>query len=179
MRPFYTHWLRLLYPGTPISLAVVNSLKIQLFFWLCVKEKSSLGRCFGRGAGKGPAAVPFAMMLLKIFTTSSSTAPLLPIFGIFLSQHYSLTTDWKGSSFTDCFISWISDSSAPHSLAAHVCWQTWKERNLVLFEGRPPSLQAVLHRILSSFHLQQKSTKNIQIKARDYLIAEGSTISLL
>jgi len=36
---------------------------------------------------------------------------------IHLKQHYSLSSDWKGDTFTDCFVSWISDTSAPHPLA--------------------------------------------------------------
>jgi ribonuclease HI len=93
-----------------------------------------------------------------------------------LLQHYSLSLAWKGDTISDCFSSWLSDKSAPHPLAAHVCWQTWKERNQVIFEGRPPSYQAVLHRILSSFHWQPTSVKAIQIKACEYSLAEGSTL---
>jgi hypothetical protein len=47
---------------------------------------------------------------------------------------------------------------------------------MAIFEGRPPSLQVVLHRIFSTFQLQQISTKTIQYKALDYWMAEGSTL---
>jgi ribonuclease HI len=66
--------------------------------------------------------------------------------------------------------------SAPHPLVAHVCWQTWIERNQVLFEGRPPSCHAVLHRVLSTFQWQSTTVKDIQLKSCDYSLAPGSTL---
>jgi ribonuclease HI len=151
-------------------------LKLQLFFWMCVQGKILTWEVLRKRGWHGPSRCALckdaAEDLHHLFVHCAFSINIWT----FLKQHFSLTTDWKGSSFTDCFISWTSASSAPHSLAAHVCWQTWKERNLAVFEDRPPSLQAVLHRILSTFQLQQKPIKFIQIKARDYSIAEGSTL---
>jgi len=151
-------------------------LKLQLFFWMCVQGKILTWEVLRKKDWHGPSRCALCKDAAEDLHHLFVHCAFFINIWTFLKQHFSLTTDWKGSSFTDCFISWTSASSAPHSLAAHVCWQTWKERNLAVFEGRPPSLQAVLHRILSSFQLQQKSTKYIQIKARDYSIAEGSTI---
>lgn len=70
----------------------------------------------------------------------------------------------------------MSDRSAPHPLMALVCWQIWLERNQVLFEGRPPSCLAVLHRVVSSFQWQPSSLKNLPIKSIDFSLEPGSTL---
>jgi ribonuclease HI len=60
---------------------------------------------------------------------------------------------------------------------AHVCWQTWKERNRAIFEGRSPSPNGFLHRILSSYQFQQISPKTFLYKALDFRMDEGSMLA--
>jgi hypothetical protein len=85
-----------------------------------------------------------------------------------LLQFLSLTLVWKGDSVLECFADWHKNKSAPISLAATVCWWIWIERNLAIFEGRPPSCQAVIHKILSNFNWQPTSQKVFQNKVVDF-----------
>jgi ribonuclease HI len=63
-----------------------------------------------------------------------------------------------------------------NSLAALTCWWIWIERNQVIFEGRPPSCQAVVHKILSNFKWQPSSQKILQYKVCDYQLTEGTIL---
>jgi hypothetical protein len=94
--------------------------------------------------------------------------PLIPAF--------SLPLAWNGITISDCLSSWLSDRLAPHPLVAHVCWQTWIERNHVIFEGRTPSCQAVFHRVLSSFIWQPTTVKIFQYKACEHSLMAGGTL---
>jgi ribonuclease HI len=62
-------------------------------------------------------------------------------------------------------------------LAAHTCWQLWAERNSATFENRPPSVSAVLHRILSNFQWQASSIKTFPHKICDITLAVGHTLA--
>jgi hypothetical protein len=94
-----------------------------------------------------------------------------------LLHHFSVLLAWKGDTISNCFSSWLSKKTAPHSLAAHVCWQTWIERNQVIFYGRSPSSLAVFHRILTTFHWQPSSIKPFPIKACEFKMAQGYTLA--
>jgi ribonuclease HI len=90
---------------------------------------------------------------------------------------FSLPEVWFGDSFISGLVSWLSIAAAPHPLVATVCWQIWKQRNRVIFEGRSSSPKAVFLCILSSLHFQQTSLKTIQHKALDYRLEEGATLA--
>jgi hypothetical protein len=161
----------------PLRLEVAASSKIQLFFWLCLHNKLLTWEVLRKRGWHGPGLCS----LCKDATEDTSHLFLHCAFTAniwnHLSQHFSLPAIWKGDSFISCFVSWLSFAAAPHSLVAHVCWQTWKERNRAIFEGRSPSPKGVLHRILASFHFQQISPKTIIYKALDFRLDEGSTLA--
>jgi hypothetical protein len=79
-------------------------------------------------------------------------------------QQLSLSFHWTGASFPECFATWTFDLAAPPTLAVHVCWHLWKERNKTLFEDILPSYRSVCYRIISSFHWQLPLTSRFFTK---------------
>jgi hypothetical protein len=127
-------------------------LKLQLFLWLCVKDRILTWEALRRRGWQGPGICSLCHQATEdihhLMIHCNFTSHLWNL----LSLHYSLPLAWNGVSFSDCLTSWISDRRAPHPLVAHACWQIWIERNLAIFENRLPFCQAVLHRVTSSFN---------------------------
>jgi hypothetical protein len=124
----------------PSDVEVVDSTKIKLFIWLCVKEKVLTWEVLRKRGWQGPGICPLCNrasedihhLLIHCDFTKDVWNRLL--------QHFSLTFSWIGATISDCFSSWFTEKSAPHSLAAHVCWQIWIERNKVIFDDVLPPL---------------------------------------
>jgi hypothetical protein len=151
-------------------------LKILLFFWLCTKNRILTWEALRRRGWQGPGLC----LLCKHNTEDLDHLMVHCSFTINcwnrLSRLLPLQAVWNGVSFTDCLDNWLAARSAPHPLVAHVCWQIWLERNQLLFEGRPPSCDAVIHRILSSFHWKLSSIKDLHVKPVYFSLDPGSTI---
>jgi hypothetical protein len=151
-------------------------LKINFFTWLSIKDIPLTWEALQKRGWQGPGRCPLCnlatenlnhLLIHCRFTVSvwNSCLHLL-----------SLTFNWKGDSVSKCFAAWHSNKLAPDSLAALTCWSIWLERNQVLFEGRPPSCQAVVHKILTSFKWQPSSQKLLQPKVCDFQLTEGTTL---
>lgn len=151
-------------------------LKILLFFWLCVKDKALTWEALRRRGWQGPGICPLCNQASEDIHHLLIHCNFTSLIWHLLSQQFSIPLVWNGNTITDCLSSWFSDRHAPHSLAAHVCWQTWIERNHVIFEGRTPSCQAVLHRVLSSFTWQLPTDKSLHLKACDHSLVAGGTL---
>jgi ribonuclease HI len=74
------------------------------------------------------------------------------------------------------FFFWISQQSAPVSLAIYACWYLWTERNFSIFEERPPSVRRVFHRILAAFSWQPTSIKTFPSSACNLDLTAGHTL---
>jgi hypothetical protein len=152
-------------------------LKLKLFIWLAGKERILSWDALRRRGWEGPG-------ICLLCSKASEDIHHLLVHCAFtkevwnrLFKHYSLSFSWSGFSISDCFSLWSTQKSAPLSLAVHVCWQIWLERNKAIFEDRPPSLPAVFHRILASFNWQPSTVQCFPTKACDFEMAEGHTIA--
>jgi hypothetical protein len=129
-------------------------LKLKLFSWLVGKEKILTWEALQRRGWEGPGIcllcknAPEDLQHLLIHCPFSKEVWYRSI------KHFSIPIDWCGSSISDCFSLWSSHKSAPPSLAVHISWQIWLERNRVIFEDGLPSLPTVFHKILVSFNWQ-------------------------
>jgi hypothetical protein len=152
-------------------------LKLKLFTWLAGKEKILSWDGLRRRGWEGPG------ICLLCRQASEDTHHLLVHCSFSkevwkrLLTYYSLSVSWNGTSFSDCFSFWISQKSAPPCLVVHACWQLWTERNKAIFEDRPPSLSAVLHRIWATFHWQPSTVKSLPLKVCELNLAGGYTLA--
>jgi hypothetical protein len=62
----------------------------------------------------------------------------------FLKQNFY----WMCTSLSDCFDSWTKDKTIPNTLAIHLCWFVWLERNQVTFKDKSPSIWVVICKTL-------------------------------
>lgn len=152
-------------------------LKLKLFIWLAGNGNILAWDALTRRGWEGPG------ICLLCRLSSEDVSHLLvhchftkEVWNRLLS-HYSIKVSWSGPNLSDCFSSWISKKNAPPTLAAHTCWQLWAERNSATFENRPPSVSAVLHRILSNFQWQASSIKTFPHKICDITLAVGHTLA--
>jgi ribonuclease HI len=151
-------------------------LKIRIFCWLCVNQKPLTWEALQNRGWQGPGRCPLCMQNSEDLNHLLIHCPFTVFIWTAISQHFSLQSDWKGASLNDCYSAWYSVRSAPLQLAAIVCWAIWIERNHAIFENRPPSRPAVLHRILTSFHWRPSSIKPIQNRACVHQLAKGYTL---
>jgi hypothetical protein len=56
-----------------------------------------------------------------------------------------LNFTWSGHSLNDCMETWTSNKAASKKLPVLLCWYLWLERNKALFEGKPPTINSVVH----------------------------------
>ena len=92
-------------------------------------------------------------------------------------ESFSLSIDWRGPTFTACFSDWVSQKSSPPSLAIHTCWQIWAERKKAVFEDRPPSVLAVVHRVRASLNWQPSSIESFPPIECEIPLTNGSTLA--
>jgi ribonuclease HI len=96
---------------------------------------------------------------------------------LLLTKSFSQPVEWRGPTFSACLSDWITQKSAPPSLAVHICWQIWKERNNAIFEDHPPSIQAVIHRVWASFQWQPSLIKTFAPKSCEISLTDGYTLA--
>jgi hypothetical protein len=127
-------------------------LKLKFFIWLAGKEKILSWEALRHRGWEGPGICPLCKL-------ESEDVHHLMVHCIFTKEVWHLLTksfpqpvDWRGPTLSACFRDCITQKSASPCLAVHICWQIWKERNYVIFEGHPPSIQAVAHRVWATFH---------------------------
>lgn len=152
-------------------------LKLKLFFWLAGNDRILTWEALQRRGWEGPG---FCSLCKK----SSEDLPHLMIHCPFtravwnvMLQHFSIPIDWCGSNLSICFSNWYAHKAAPPSLAIHICWQLWLERNSVIFEDSLPSLPKVINKILVSFNWKPISVRCFPTRAIAFDLAEGHTIA--
>jgi hypothetical protein len=59
-----------------------------------------------------------------------------------------IESSWEGEKIGDCYENWIKKKENWKELPGFLCWEVWKQRNLVIFEGRPISKEKVCNSIL-------------------------------
>jgi hypothetical protein len=129
-------------------------LKCKFFIWLSAKEKVLTWEMLRKKGWEGPGICYFCNRSSEDIHHILIHCDFTKVVWQRLLMHFSLNLLWNGSTVSDCFNVWSTEKSAPVCLAVHACWQIWIERNKVLFDDRPPSLLAVVHRILASFSWQ-------------------------
>jgi ribonuclease HI len=152
-------------------------LKLKLFIWLAGKEKILSWEALRHRGWEGPGICPLCKQ-------ESEDVHHLLVHCIFTKEVWHLLTnffpqpvDWRGPTLSACFRDCIKQKSASPSLAAHICWQIWKERNFVIFEGHPPSIQAVAHRVWANFQWQPPSNKTFAPKSCEISLPEGYSLA--
>jgi ribonuclease HI len=76
-----------------------------------------------------------------------------------IATSLNLTTKWTGDTLASCFKSWRIQNTLHPSLPTLICWYTWKERNLAIFEGGIPSIQKVFFLSISESWVCLPKTK--------------------
>jgi ribonuclease HI len=152
-------------------------LKLKLFSWLAGKERILTWDALQRRGWEGPgycclckkAAEDLNHLLIRCPFTAEVWHRSL--------KHFSISFDWCGSSVSNCFARWYTCKSAPPSLAAHICWSLWLERNRVIFEGGRPSLTSVFNKILVSFRWIPTTVKCSPRRDISFDLDAGHTIA--
>jgi hypothetical protein len=139
-------------------------LKLKLFTWLVGKERILTWDALQRRGWEGPGICLLCNNAPEDLHHLLIHCPFTKEVWYRSIKHFSLPIAWSGSSITDCFSLWSTQKSAPPSLAVHICWQIWLERNRVIFEDRLPSLPAVFHKILVSFNWQPSTVQCFPLK---------------
>jgi len=93
-----------------------------------------------------------------------------------LIEYFTLPVAWKGPTFSACLTDWVTQKSAPPTLAVYMCWQVWTERNNATFEDRTPSILAVFHRVRASFQWQPSLIKAFTPKVCEISLSLGYTL---
>jgi hypothetical protein len=109
-------------------------LKLKLFSWLAGKERILTWDALRRRGWEGPGYCSLCKRAPEDLNHLLIHCPFTTEVWYRTLKHFSLPFDWCGSSISNCFSRWSSRKSAPPSLAAHICWQIWLERNRVIFE---------------------------------------------
>jgi hypothetical protein len=152
-------------------------LKLKLFIWLAGKGKILTWDSLRRRGWEGPGFCPLCRHAQEdihhlLIHCEFSTDVWNRTFNFF-----KLPFSWIGESISDCFKSWHLNKSSPNCLAVHVSWHLWIERNKALFEDRPPSSLAVLHRVLATYSWQPSSVRPSLSKAIDLSLPDGHTLA--
>jgi hypothetical protein len=94
-----------------------------------------------------------------------------------LTQQLKLTSCWIGPSLADCMEVWIQNSSTPKALPLITSWFIWKERNLAIFEGKLPSVNTMVIKILGAFHLRLANNKSKVLRIKPFFRLQGYTMA--
>jgi len=63
-------------------------------------------------------------------------------------KEQNINNIWEGGLLIDCFQNWSSKTNFWKEFPCYICWDIWKQRNLVMFEDLPISQIMVYNRIL-------------------------------
>lgn len=152
-------------------------LKLKLFTWLVGKGKILTWEALQRRGWEGPGICSLCKNAPEDLQHLLIHCPFSKEVWYRSLKHFSIPLAWCGSSITYCFSFWSSHKSAPPSLAVHIIWQIWLERNRVLFEDSKPSMPKVFHLLLISFNWQPTTVRCLPLRAFDFALAEGHTIA--
>jgi ribonuclease HI len=72
---------------------------------------------------------------------------------------------------------WIQNSSTPKALSLITSWFIWKECNLAIFEGKLPSVNTVVIKILGAFHLRLANNKSKVLRIKPFFRLQGYTMA--
>jgi hypothetical protein len=73
--------------------------------------------------------------------------------------------DRSNLTLVECFKQWNKMNKDVPTLPALICWFTWKERNLAIFENNKPSTMKVIHLTLSLLREHTQGTKVVSSRS--------------
>jgi hypothetical protein len=126
-------------------------LKIKLFVWLAVEGRILTWDSLQARGWIGPSRCVLCKndqeTIPHLFINCSFTVAVWDRVNMIL-KHKSKQL-WIGNTVAECFKSVYEDKYSSPSLAAHLCWYIWIERNKAIFENHKPTIQAVLSKALA------------------------------
>jgi hypothetical protein len=65
-----------------------------------------------------------------------------------ISKELNLVNPWDGDHIANYFHNWLKKKENGNEIPCFICWEVWKQINLVIFEDLPPNLVKVSNCIL-------------------------------
>jgi ribonuclease HI len=94
-----------------------------------------------------------------------------------LTQQLKLTSVWTGPSLADSMEGWLQNKSVPKVLPLLTSWFIWNERNLAIFEGKIPSVIAVVIKTLNALHKRVEVTSPQVLRIKPFFRLQGYTVA--
>lgn len=152
-------------------------LKLKFFTWLAGKQKILTWEALRHRGWEGPGYCPLCKLDAEDVHHLLVHCPFVKEVWQHTSKFLPHPVFWSGPTFTACLSDWITHKSNPPSLAVHISWQVWKERNRVIFDGHSPSVLAVAHRVWASFHWLPSTLKTFTPKSCSIQLTEGYSLA--
>jgi hypothetical protein len=67
---------------------------------------------------------------------------------IIVLKELRLESIWEGEKIGDSFENWLKKNENWKELPGYLCWEVWKQRNMVIFEGRPINREEICNSII-------------------------------
>jgi hypothetical protein len=96
----------------------------------------------------GPGICPLCRVATNDITHLFINCPFMQTAWAKILMILKLNFTWSGHSLNDCMETWTSIKAVPKKLPVLLCWYLWLERNKALFEGKPPTINSVVHQTL-------------------------------
>jgi hypothetical protein len=123
-------------------------LKIKLFVWLLLEKKILTWENLTKRGFEGPSRCVLCGIneenVNHLFVDCRFTKNIWFI----IQKELKLESGWEGEQIVDCFENWLKKRENWKELPGYLCWEVWKHRNLVIFEGRPLNRDKVCNSIL-------------------------------
>jgi len=136
-------------------------LKIKLFLWLVGNHKVLTWDTLQKKGWEGPGVCYLCKFNAEDIDHFLIHCKFTEVVWARLHTLYQLKRKWEDATVLDCFSFWSKDKIVPTGLTALACWHLWLERNKSIFEEKPPSHLAVIHRISGSFSWRPTSLNSI------------------
>jgi ribonuclease HI len=142
-------------------------LKVKLFTWLLLENKILSWEIVQCRGFSGPGICP----LCKNQTETSLHLFMVCGFTIIVWRKIKTAIkylgNWTGTNSTlvGCFKQWNKMNKEFPTLPTLICWFTWKERNLVLFENSELSTTKIFHLTLSLLKEHTQGTKVVRSRS--------------
>jgi hypothetical protein len=125
-------------------------LKIKLFIWLMLEQRILTWENLVKRGFLGPSRCVLCgkdeETVLHLFVECNFTKDIWTL----VLKDLKLKNYWVGGQIVECLKNWNRKEVIWKEIPCYICWEVWKQRNLVIFEDHPPSLVRVCSRILQA-----------------------------
>jgi hypothetical protein len=141
-------------------------LKVKLFVWLLLEQKILTWDNLLKRGFQGPSICVLCKeseeSLLHLFGDCS----FIKIIWQTITKELKLVNNWQGGIFENSLLNWTKRKENWNEIPCLICWEVWKHKNLLIFEGQKKNHIRVCNYILQELG-EQKLTHDIFQKRMD------------